>query len=254
MELYTAYRQGRADKDPAEFWYKGEIGFFDFYIIPLAKKLKDCGVFGVSSDEYLNYALKNREEWEQKGEAVTAEMVARARDKESARMERQASMRGPIIAEMKAAVETMRAPPEDTSNMFRQASFRHLRTEPQVAESSGQGSARSFKRMPPNRRNISLSRAVSIGSADSQALKSFRRNHPRGASMRPLKDSLSVSSTNTLRLPDGRIPEPSTSAVIRSPPIQIQQEADAHPPMGVRNAPKIPERKNSAQQLKGDED
>jgi hypothetical protein len=28
-----------------------EIGFFDFYIIPLAKKLKDCGVFGVSSDE-----------------------------------------------------------------------------------------------------------------------------------------------------------------------------------------------------------
>jgi hypothetical protein len=28
-----------------------EIGFFDFYIIPLAKKLKECGVFGVSSDE-----------------------------------------------------------------------------------------------------------------------------------------------------------------------------------------------------------
>jgi hypothetical protein len=32
-------------------WYKGEIGFLDFYIIPLANKLKDCGVFGVSSDE-----------------------------------------------------------------------------------------------------------------------------------------------------------------------------------------------------------
>lgn len=31
-------------------------GFFDFYIIPLAKKLKDCGVFEVSSDEYLNSA------------------------------------------------------------------------------------------------------------------------------------------------------------------------------------------------------
>jgi hypothetical protein len=30
---------------------EGEIGFFDFYIIPLAKKLKECGVFGVSSDE-----------------------------------------------------------------------------------------------------------------------------------------------------------------------------------------------------------
>lgn len=40
----------------ATFWYKGELGFFDNYIIPLAKKLKDCGVFGVSSDEFLNYA------------------------------------------------------------------------------------------------------------------------------------------------------------------------------------------------------
>ena len=60
---------------PVENWYKGEIGFFDFYIIPLAKKLKDCGIFGVSSDEYLNYAIKNRQEWEDKGEAVVAEMV-----------------------------------------------------------------------------------------------------------------------------------------------------------------------------------
>ena len=37
---------------------------------PLAKKLKDCGVFGVSSDEYLNYALENRREWEKKGKAI----------------------------------------------------------------------------------------------------------------------------------------------------------------------------------------
>ena len=46
------------------------VGFFDFYIIPLAKKLKDCGVFGVASDEYLNYALMNRDEWEQKGRDI----------------------------------------------------------------------------------------------------------------------------------------------------------------------------------------
>lgn len=50
-EMYLAYLHGRAEKDPAEFWFKGEIGFFKFYIIPLAKKLSDCGVFGVSSDE-----------------------------------------------------------------------------------------------------------------------------------------------------------------------------------------------------------
>jgi hypothetical protein len=28
----------------------------------LAKKLKDCGVFGVSSDEYLNYAEESKSE------------------------------------------------------------------------------------------------------------------------------------------------------------------------------------------------
>ena len=79
-ELLVAYRAGRAEKDPTEFWYKGEMGFFDFYIIPLAKKLKDCGVFGVSSDEYLNYAEKNRREWELKGQEVIETMVNNHRE------------------------------------------------------------------------------------------------------------------------------------------------------------------------------
>ena len=74
-EMHKAYTEGRAETDPSEFWYKGEIGFFDFYIIPLAKKLKDCGVFGKSSDEYLNYALANRNEWESRGQQVVAELI-----------------------------------------------------------------------------------------------------------------------------------------------------------------------------------
>ena len=41
----------------------------------MANKLKDCGVFGVSSDEYLNYALQNREEWKARGQQVVAEMM-----------------------------------------------------------------------------------------------------------------------------------------------------------------------------------
>lgn len=107
-EMYKAYLEGRADKDPSEFWYKGcvfpharfvpfmfsspldlmsflcfcfvsllysEIGFLDFYVIPLAKKLKDCGVFGVSSDEYLQYAVNNRNEWERKGEDALEDLI-----------------------------------------------------------------------------------------------------------------------------------------------------------------------------------
>jgi hypothetical protein len=75
MEMYTAYQQGRMGADPSTFWYKGEIGFFDNYIIPLAKKLKDCNVFGVSSDECLNYAMKNRHEWETRGQEIVAGMM-----------------------------------------------------------------------------------------------------------------------------------------------------------------------------------
>lgn len=48
-------------------------------MIPLAKKLKDCGVFGVSSDEYLKYAENNRKEWEAKGPEVIAELVQSVR-------------------------------------------------------------------------------------------------------------------------------------------------------------------------------
>jgi hypothetical protein len=74
-EMYFAFRAGRMGMDPSKFWYKGELGFFDNYIIPLAKKLKECNVFGVSSDEYLNYALQNRAEWEQCGEEIVEEMM-----------------------------------------------------------------------------------------------------------------------------------------------------------------------------------
>ena len=53
------------------------IALLSTTVIPLAKKLKSCGVFGVSSDEYLSYAVQNRKEWEAKGEAMVAEMKKR---------------------------------------------------------------------------------------------------------------------------------------------------------------------------------
>eukprot|EP00980_Cylindrotheca_fusiformis_P012656 scaffold3091_cov117-Cylindrotheca_fusiformis.AAC.8 len=76
MECYGAYMEGRADSDPSTNWYKGEIGFFDYYVIPLARKLQSCGVFGVSSHEYLNYATANRDEWVREGEALVQQFLA----------------------------------------------------------------------------------------------------------------------------------------------------------------------------------
>lgn len=75
FEQYDAYRNGRAEADPSINWYKGEIGFFDFYVIPLARKLESCGVFGVSSHEYLGYAESNREQWVREGKQVVKEYL-----------------------------------------------------------------------------------------------------------------------------------------------------------------------------------
>jgi hypothetical protein len=74
--MYSAYLSGRGgESDPSQGWYKGELWFFDNYIIPLANRLKECGVFGASYAELLDFACDNRMEWEQKGLAIVAEMV-----------------------------------------------------------------------------------------------------------------------------------------------------------------------------------
>jgi hypothetical protein len=86
FECYDAYVNGRADKNPADDWYEEEIRFFDFYVIPLANKLKECNVFGVSSDEYLNYAVRNRQDWEHHGREAVAEMLSRASETLSCRL------------------------------------------------------------------------------------------------------------------------------------------------------------------------
>ena len=75
MAENTAFISGRADKDPSIGWYEGELWFFDNYIIPLAKKLKTCGVFGVSCDELLDYAVDNRVEWAAKGRDIVEDHV-----------------------------------------------------------------------------------------------------------------------------------------------------------------------------------
>jgi len=74
-EMSDAYHEGRSSgEDPVIGWYKVELCNFDSYVIPLANKLVECGSFGACSDECLNYALQNRQEWESKGERVVEEM------------------------------------------------------------------------------------------------------------------------------------------------------------------------------------
>jgi 3'5'-cyclic nucleotide phosphodiesterase len=86
-EMRKAFKEGRqgfSDVDPSETWYQGEKDFFDFYVLPLTMKLKDCGVFGVSGDEYYNYAVQNRRQWEVRGKEIVSEMLEREQSRECA--------------------------------------------------------------------------------------------------------------------------------------------------------------------------
>jgi len=81
-EMHEAFSTGKVAVDPSTNWYVGVIGFFDYYLIPLAMKLKECGVFGASGYEYISYVLKNKKEWERKGRQVVQEMISLYKDAE----------------------------------------------------------------------------------------------------------------------------------------------------------------------------
>ena len=75
-EMYSAFVDGRSDKDPSLFWYKGEIGFFDFYIIPLAKRLEHCGIFKSLGSLFVENCNENRRRWILEGEQRCRDMHA----------------------------------------------------------------------------------------------------------------------------------------------------------------------------------
>jgi hypothetical protein len=75
-EAHDAYRSRRTFRDPSETWYHDEIEFFDSYSLPIATKLKECGVLGAArSEDYLQYAEENRRQWVATGRDIVARYV-----------------------------------------------------------------------------------------------------------------------------------------------------------------------------------
>ncbi len=84
-------------------------------VIPLAKKLDECGVFGVTSDECLNYAMQNRFEWHAKGEQIVKEMVERIRGPK--KPVRKAARRGSLgYMARRSATFTIKNAPKSTKS------------------------------------------------------------------------------------------------------------------------------------------
>eukprot|EP00984_Skeletonema_dohrnii_P021840 scaffold11014_cov110-Skeletonema_dohrnii-CCMP3373.AAC.1 len=67
---------------PAQNWYESQIGFYDFYVIPLAKRLDACGAFGMGGGSGGGYfgplAVRNKELWILRGRECTRIMVNEA--------------------------------------------------------------------------------------------------------------------------------------------------------------------------------
>jgi hypothetical protein len=72
FEEYTLVRVRHSDKDPSDFWYKGEMGFFDFTSFRSRKtQVAVCLEFPATSTN----AQKNGREWERRGQDVVASMI-----------------------------------------------------------------------------------------------------------------------------------------------------------------------------------
>lgn len=72
-ELWSAKLKGRGP-DVSANWFNGQMGFFDHYILPLAKRLEQSGVFGKSGEIFARNLEKNRTRWLEEGEARCKDM------------------------------------------------------------------------------------------------------------------------------------------------------------------------------------
>ena len=78
-ELMYAHLQGRSF-NPATSWYKGQIGFFNGYIIPLAERLAQSNLFGESGNMFSALALENKRRWITEGESLTDVIIQEANE------------------------------------------------------------------------------------------------------------------------------------------------------------------------------
>ncbi len=78
LESYGRYMSSTNDnenkKDPSESWYETELKSFDARI-DLVASLRDSGICDKLADVYLNAAIANKREWEQKGKPIVREYV-----------------------------------------------------------------------------------------------------------------------------------------------------------------------------------
>jgi hypothetical protein len=75
-ELIKAFQEGRGF-DPSKLWFENQLCFLESYLLPLARKLEDTGVFGKKlGPMFAEIVISNRDRWIKEGWEVTTNMVA----------------------------------------------------------------------------------------------------------------------------------------------------------------------------------
>ena len=75
LELCKGFVEKRGD-DPMNGWFNNQIGFLDFYLLPLARKLDDTGAFGdTRGGIFASIVEKNRSGWTKEGMCITMKII-----------------------------------------------------------------------------------------------------------------------------------------------------------------------------------
>jgi hypothetical protein len=87
-EVYQSFVDKRRDTDPSEDWYESEIDFFNGFVLPIVRRLKESGAFvAASTDSNMDYAEQNLTQWVDKGKGIVAEMLDTIKSKIFARQQ-----------------------------------------------------------------------------------------------------------------------------------------------------------------------
>jgi len=88
LELIRAHKDGRGP-DPMNNWHPNQIGFLESYLLPLARRLEDMGVFGdVIGPVFARIVEANRDQWLTDGLAVTNNIIAEGAKKFSVKRDK----------------------------------------------------------------------------------------------------------------------------------------------------------------------
>jgi hypothetical protein len=75
MELRRAHVAGRGG-DPMGTWFENQIGFLEFYLLPVARRLEDTGVFDEATGRmFASIVIANRDRWLTDGFEVSTNVI-----------------------------------------------------------------------------------------------------------------------------------------------------------------------------------